>query len=219
MSALPAPSPPIDVIQSADRASAMLHPIRLKVLANLREPNSAAALARQLDLPRQKVNYHLRELESVGLVRHVEDRKRGNCVERLVQATAAHYLISPDVLGELGATPLNVRDRFSWAYLVGVAARAVRDLAVLRRRADGAKKQLATFTLETEIEFESPAALHAFAEELSNEVARLAQKHAATEQKKSRRFTFFLGAYPTITKSEQEAAEETQDAQSKDSQQ
>ena len=44
-------------------------------------------MGRDLGLSRQKVNYHLRALEDAGLVEHVEDRRRGNCTERIVRAT------------------------------------------------------------------------------------------------------------------------------------
>lgn len=201
---------PVHVVADPKQAAAMLAPMRVRLLKELHEPASASELARRLELPRQKVNYHLRELEKAGLLTEVEQRRKGNCVERVVRATARHYLVNPDVLGELGANPENLRDRFSWAHLVAVAARAVRDLATLRKRADDAGKELATFTLLSEITFASPQALHAFSEDLSNEVARLAVEHGAEDGAASRRFTFFVGAYPTITKSEQEAEAEAQ---------
>jgi hypothetical protein len=40
---------------------------------------------------------------------------------------------------------------------VAVAARAIRDLVVLRRQADNDNKSLATLTLESKIRFRSPA--------------------------------------------------------------
>lgn len=181
----------------------MLHPERLKIVEALREPGSAASLARQLEQPRQQVNYHLRELERQGLVELVEERRKGNCVERIVRATAHSYIISPSVLGKLGASPADAVDRFSWATLVASVARAIRDLAVLRRRADQAKKKLVTLSLETEVRFSNPAERNAFAEELTNAIAALAAKYNAPE---GRLFRFFLGSYPVITKSEEESA-------------
>ena len=59
----PQPAPPLQVVDDPERAAAMLHPLRMRMLETLREPHSAASLARILELPRQKVNYHLRELE------------------------------------------------------------------------------------------------------------------------------------------------------------
>jgi DNA-binding transcriptional ArsR family regulator len=49
-------------VVDASGVDALNHPIRRAVLKALREPNSAAAVARDIGLPRQKVNYHLKEL-------------------------------------------------------------------------------------------------------------------------------------------------------------
>lgn len=203
---------PIDVISEPTRAALLMHPTRRMVLESLATPDSAAGLARTLKLPRQKINYHLRELEQAGLVEHVEDRRKGNCVERIVRATATHYLISPEALGALGDSPADPQDRFSWASLVGVAARAIRDLAVLRRRADSVKKRLPTFTLQTDIRFASPQAVNGFTEELAREVARLTAKYHDDTASEGRLFRFFVGAYPAITKSEEQARREALEA-------
>lgn len=192
----------LDLIQQPARAAALLHPMRLRLLENLRQPESATGLARRLRLPRQKVNYHLRELEKARLVELVEERRKGNCIERVVRATARYYLINPAALGKLAADPAELQDRFSSAYLVAVAARAIGNLAVLRERAARAGKRLATFTLETEIRFASATDRSAFTEELANEMARLAAKYHDEKSPGGRRFQFFLGAYPAVTKEE-----------------
>jgi hypothetical protein len=51
------------------------------------------------------VNYHLRELETQGLVELVEERRRGNCVERIVRATAKSYVVSAEALATLASDP------------------------------------------------------------------------------------------------------------------
>ena len=53
----------VDVIETPEAATAALGPVRSRILAELAEPASAAVLANRLDMPRQKVNYHLRALE------------------------------------------------------------------------------------------------------------------------------------------------------------
>jgi hypothetical protein len=185
-------------------------PVRRDLLLRLTEPSSAAGLARQVSLPRQRVNYHIRELEKAGLVEQVGERKKGNCTERLVQATAAMYVISPEALGGLGADPAGVQDKRSSAYLVALAARAIRELAVLRERADAARKPLPTLSLSADVTFPSQEALNGFSEELSTTVARLAAKYGAEQ---GRAFRFVLGAYPVITKTEEEARAEAETAE------
>lgn len=188
----------LEVVREPGRAGTLLHPARLELLGRLAEPDSAAGLARRLGAPRQRINYHLRELEREGLVELVEERRKGNCTERVVRATARSYLISPEALGPVGADPAFVRDRFSAAYLAATAARVIRDLATLGARAARAGKRVATFTLHTEIRFASAAHRKAFTEELSNAVAALCAKYHDERAEGGRRFTFVVGAYPAV---------------------
>ena len=62
----------VDVIEDPGAAAAILDPVRGAILAALAEPGSATTVARRLDLPRQKVNYHVRALEQHDLVKLVE---------------------------------------------------------------------------------------------------------------------------------------------------
>lgn len=187
----------------------MLEPTRLRLLNELAEPASATDLAKRTGEKRQRINYHLRELEKAGLVELVEERKKGNCVERIVQATARAYLVSPEVLGALAADPNRVQDRLSSAYLVAVCGETIREVGELRGRAERAGKKLATLTLQTEVRFASPEAMNAFAQELTQAVALLANKYHAggangepSTDADGRLFKFMVGGYPAITKPE-----------------
>src|SRR5688572_30011539 len=95
----------LDVIEDPAAAITALDPLRARLLAELHEPASAAVLAARVDLPRQKVNYHLRSLEQHGLVQQVGERKRGGLTERLLQATAASYVVSPSAMAEAASRP------------------------------------------------------------------------------------------------------------------
>jgi DNA-binding transcriptional ArsR family regulator len=107
----------------------MMHPARLKVLASLNEPDSAAGVGRCLGLPRQQVHYHLRDLERAGLVEKVGERRQRGCMETLLQATAKTYIIDPAILGESGK-PSEIRDQFSLAYLLTSAWQVIKDLPI-----------------------------------------------------------------------------------------
>lgn len=195
----------IDVVSEAERAGALLNPLRLRIVEALREPNSASGLARELSIPRQKLNYHLRELEARGFLELVEERRRGNCTERVLRTKAASYLVAPRVLGALAAEPGEVAgaDRFAWSYLVAVAAKAIRDLAALGQRAERSGKKLPTFCLQSRVRFASKARQEAFARELTEAVERIVAKHHDDEAPGGRRFELFLGAYPTATVSKE----------------
>ena len=142
------------MIEDPAAAAVALDPVRARLLAALTEPASAAALAARLGLTRQKVHYHLRALETHGLVEPAGSRQWGGLTERLFTATAASYLVSPAALGEAGQSAVEP-DRLSAAYQLAVAGRTVREVAGLVRRAARAEQPLPTLTLDTEIAFGS----------------------------------------------------------------
>jgi DNA-binding transcriptional ArsR family regulator len=188
----------MNLIRKPSQAAALLQPERARLLEALDEPGSAATLARRFSLPRQRLNYHLRELEKLGLVEFVEERRRGNCVERLLRATARSYVVSPEVLGALGRTRDAVQDRFSASYLVAAASRIVGDLGALAARAAKEDKRLATLTLESRIRFRDPDARARFAEELAAELARLGAKYHDDEAPGGRTFRVVAASYPAV---------------------
>lgn len=190
----------LQTLNSTEAAAAVLHPLRLRLLQALAEPDSATGLARKLGLPRQQLNYHLHELEKAGLLREVEKRVKGNCIERIVQATARYYVVAPSTLRGLGPTPETLQDQFSSAYLVAAASRAIDDLHWLRQQADSAGKTLATLTLESEVRFADPAARKAFTDEITAAFSRIAAKYHDAEAKGGRAFRVMLGAWPQTPK-------------------
>ena len=192
------------VLAGQSDLAAVISPVRRRLLESLKEPDSASGLARKLGIPRQKINYHLRQLERAGLVELEEERQRRGCVERRVRVTARAFVISPEFLEGLAADPDHIQDRFSSAYLVASAARVVSEVASLRERATRAKQHLATLALDAAIAFESPAAFRAFSEELASEIARLAAKYNQSNNPVSRRFRVVAAAHP-ISKAKSES--------------
>jgi len=169
--------PAVEVIEDPAVATVALDPIRSRLLAELAEPASAAALAQRVLLPRQKVNYHLRTLLDHGLVREVDTRKWGGLTERRVVATAQAYVVSPGALGPVEATPERAVDRLSASYLIALAARAVREVGGLVRRALARDQRLATLSIDTEIRFRSAAERAAFSAELTEAITGLAARY------------------------------------------
>jgi DNA-binding transcriptional ArsR family regulator len=167
----------VEVIEDPAAAAVALDPIRALLLAELGEPASAAGLAARVGITRQKVNYHLRTLESHGLVELAEERKRGGITERVLRATAASYVVSPAALAEEAADPERAADRLSARYLVALAGRVVREVGSLAHRADAAGKRLPTMTIDTEIRFRSAEDRAAFADDLTAAVLDLSARY------------------------------------------
>ncbi|MET0415900.1 MAG: helix-turn-helix domain-containing protein [Actinoplanes sp.] len=176
----------VAVIEDPAAAEVSLDPIRSRLLAELAEPGSATMLARKVGLPRQKVNYHLRTLEQHGLVHLVEERRKGNVTERMLQATAASYVISPAAMAAVAPDPSRAPDRLSARWLLALAARLVGDVGSLITGATRARQRVATFALDGEIRFATPADRAAFAEELSGAVTHLLGKYHSDTGRKHR---------------------------------
>jgi hypothetical protein len=186
----------VSLIDDPEQAIAATDPIRRRILALMREPMSATTAAATLRLPRQRVAYYVNDLRKQRLLRVVGTRRKGNFRERLLQTTARAFVIAPQALGELGADPAAVRDRFSSAYLTASAAQVLRDMTVLERGARAAKKSLATMTLQSEVRFASSEAQHEFAESLTRAFASLAAKYHDDRAERGRRFRFLIAGDP-----------------------
>jgi DNA-binding transcriptional ArsR family regulator len=167
----------VEVIEDPAAAVVALDPVRARLLAELAEPASAAALAARVGFARQKINYHLRTLEAHGLVRPAGERRWGGLTERLLVATAASYVVSPAALGEAATDPERAADRLSARYLIAVGARIVREVAALTRRAEAEDKLLPTLALDAEIGFRSADDRAAFTRELTAALTDLAARY------------------------------------------
>ncbi|MFI0419556.1 ArsR/SmtB family transcription factor [Spongiactinospora sp. 9N601] len=155
------------LLDEPERLRQALSPLRRRILARLRTPGSAAQLAAEFEMPRQRVGYHLRELEAQGLVELVEERRRRGFVERVLRATAEAYVVDPDVLGGRGEGAVAGLDRHAAEHLVAVAARIVRDVTRMQTAAEQADVRLLTFTLESEVRFAAPGDVHRFTDALA----------------------------------------------------
>src|SRR5262245_42000748 len=167
----------VEVIESPAAAAVALDPLRARLLAEFTDPASAATLAELMDIPRQRLNYHLKALEAHGLVGLEEERRHGGLTERVLHATAANYVVSPAALGEHAANPEEAADRLSAQYLVALAGRVVREVGDIVRKAGETGKRPPTMTIDTEIRFRSAEERAAFADDLTAAVLELAARY------------------------------------------
>jgi biotin operon repressor len=184
----------VEVIEDPAAAALALDPVRTRLLTELTEPASAAALAAKVGISRQKVNYHLRALEAHGLVVLAEQRQHGGITERLLRATAATYVVSPAALGEAAVDPAQVADRFSARHLVALAGRMVREVGTMARAATARGQRLPTLSIDTEIRFRSAADRAAFADDLTAAVLDLAARYHHDDGRPHR---LVVAAHPT----------------------
>jgi DNA-binding transcriptional ArsR family regulator len=189
----------VAVIDDPAAAEASLDPVRTRLLAALAEPGSASTLAAQTGLSRQTANYHLRALERHGLVELVTERRKGNVTERVLQATAASYVISPAALAAVAPDPARAPDQRSAQWLLAVAARVIREVGALITGATAAGKPVATFTIDSELRFASAADRAAFAQELAAAVSGLVGKYHDEQAPGGRPHRLMLALHPALT--------------------
>ncbi|MET1232251.1 MAG: helix-turn-helix domain-containing protein [Candidatus Limnocylindrales bacterium] len=189
----------VTVIENAAAAESSLDPIRTRLLAELAsEAGSATTLAKKVGLPRQKVNYHLRTLERHGLIGLVEERRKGNVTERVLRATASAYVISPAALAAVEPDPSRSPDRLSAFWLLALASKLVGDVGALLVGATKARQRLATFAMDGEIRFATPADRAAFAEELAATVTDLVARYHDEEAPDGRRHRVVFAIHPSV---------------------
>jgi DNA-binding transcriptional ArsR family regulator len=187
----------IEVLDEPAAAAAALDPRRSRLLAELaHEPASAALLASRLGIPRQQLGHHLRALESQGLVVEVGRRRHGGLTERVLAASAAAYVVSPAALGTAAADPTRIADRMSAAYLIALAARAVREAGQLLRGAERAGKRLPTLSIDADVRLASPEQRAALAAELAETVRRIAAKYHDESAENGRWYRVIAVSHP-----------------------
>src|SRR3984957_6084917 len=193
----------LDLVREPGQAAILLHhPLRLKILAALLEPDSATGVARRMKLPRQTVNYHVRELARARLLARAGRRRRRHLFEQCYVATARGYVLSPELLGKLAADPAQVADTFSAKYLLGLTSKLQSELARSVELAAAAGKRLATLSINTELRFTSPEQRAAFTRELQRSIIEVAARHSSPFTKadgsavEGRPFRLVVGCYP-----------------------
>lgn len=188
----------LEVIDNADRAHTLFHPARLQILQELNEPASSTSLAKKLKQPRQRVNYHLRELEAQNLVELKEEKVKGSVTERIYQRKGKSFTISPAAFGNMQVNAETIQDKFSSNYQIARATKIIEELHGLQEGADKAQLKLPTLSLDVDIRFASAQARNEFSTELTETIQTLVEKYQNNQVSNGRWFTFYLGAYPKL---------------------
>lgn len=186
------------LIEDAAGARVALDPIRRQLLEALQAPGSAASLAMALDMPRQKIGYHLKALEAAGLIVLVETRQRRGFTEKIFKARADAFVVDPAIMGGAQPGAATAQDRYAARHLVAQAAGVVRDVTRMQASADQEGTRLLTFTIEADVAFATPAEMERFTTALAEAVGGLARQF--TPPQGGRPYRLLIGGYPTMSK-------------------
>ena len=171
----------VHVVDDAGTLQALVHPLRARMLDVLRDPASAAAVARAVGQSRQNANYHLKELERVGLVERVGERRNGNFVETLYQTVANTVVVSPRATWGDPRRQRALSDQSALENLVIVGERLATDASALLDRAAFDGEEIASAAVEAEVRFENEDARAAFLREYVSTLGPLLAKYGASD--------------------------------------
>jgi DNA-binding transcriptional ArsR family regulator len=85
------------VIEDTGVLAALFDPLRYRLYGMLASPRSVAELAHEVEMPANRLYYHVHRLVECGLVHQVDARVSGRHTERIYARTAARIRFSGDV--------------------------------------------------------------------------------------------------------------------------
>ncbi len=187
------------VVELPEQATVLLNPLRAEILSKLSEPASAAEVARQLSETPQRINYHLKALEKVGLAQRVGSRQVRNLVEVLYQSIARTFVLS-ESLGWNADTVKRMKDQGSLSHLITTSERIKRDALLLMEKSDE-NIEVPSASLHTKIHLEDEDKRKEFVQEYVNLVKGLVQKYQQQE-KSEEAYSVVLAVYPELKQEE-----------------
>jgi DNA-binding transcriptional ArsR family regulator len=188
----------VNTVYEPARAAILLHPLRLRILELARAPASASELAAQLGLPRQKVNYHVRQLAQAKFLRRAGQSRKRNLIEQRYVASARAYVLAPDLLGPISVHGQAAEPVFSAARLVSLAARAQADVGRAVEHASSRGLRIATIAMSADVRFESAEQRRAFADALQAAVTDVISRFSSPTDipGAGRPFRMLVACYP-----------------------
>lgn len=181
------------LVESPEQAMALLNPLRGEIVAHLMEPASASEVARKLNEAPQRVNYHLKSLEKVGIVRRVGTRQVRNLVEVLYHSIAKNFVLA-ESLNMKPETVRKLKDQGALAHLITTAERMKRDALMLMEQSD-ANELVPSAALQLQVVLADPEQRNAFVEEYVSLVHKLVEKYHS-DSKTEETYQVLLAVYP-----------------------
>ncbi len=192
----------VDCVADGTRALELLRPLRLEILKLAREPVSASELGERLALPRQRVNYHVRQLARSGFLRRAGRRRKRNMFEQRYAASARGILLSQELLGAVAADWREIPDAASAGYLLALSGEMQSDVARASREAEKGARRISTLSFKSQFRFETPEQLDAFSGALRRAVTEVIARHTSAYRRPDGTdapgtpYRLVLGSYP-----------------------
>jgi DNA-binding transcriptional ArsR family regulator len=188
------------LVESPDQATALLNPLRAEILSKMKEPASSAQIARLIKESSQKVNYHVKALEKVGLVKRVGTRSVRNLVEVLYQSIAKTFVLS-ESLGWEPETVQKIKDQGSLKHLITTSERIKRDAFYLMERSDQ-DETIPSATLDMTVQLENKELRKEFVQEYVSMVKGLVERYQSPQASGNDTYNVIVAIYPQTREGE-----------------
>lgn len=184
--------PEVYRLETPEQAMALLNPLRAEILRALAEPGSASEVGRQLGEAPQKINYHLKALEKVGLVRRSGTRQVRNLVEVLYQSIARTFVI-PEAFGWSEDTVKRMKDQGALRHIITLSER-MRDDALRLMEASDEAAELPSAAAESAVFLPDETSREAFLRDYAEAMKQLAARYGA--QAGAGKYRVMMAVYP-----------------------
>ena len=155
------------------------------------------------------MNYHVRKLESAGFLKPAGRARKGNMIEQKYVATARAYVLSPGLLGPIGADWRDISDTASADYLLALAEQVRSDVGRSALEAQAEGKRIATLSLKSQFRFDSAGQRSDFSNAVRQAVVDVIARHTSANRLENgrpgrgRAFRLVLACYPMAAQVEE----------------
>src|SRR3954454_17283968 len=163
-------------IEDVDQAAALLKPQRIEMLKLMDHPRTCLELGNMFGETPQKIYYHVKALQSAGLVEQVGERRVRGTVEGSYQARAHSYWLASDLVGQIGGAAI-AQDQVSLRHLLSLTEEMRGDIGHLAQKVG---KEMPSLGVSLQVELDDESRRADFMADVQQMAQILARKYGAT---------------------------------------
>ncbi len=182
-------------IESVEQALTLLKPMRMEILHLLDKPRTCPELGEALGETAQKIYYHIKALESAGLIFKTAEKQVRGAMEGYYQAKARSYWLAPQLVGQVGGERA-AQDQTSLRVLLSLTEEVQSDVGHLAHQTEMGQ-EVASLSLSAYIQLANDQRRAEFLQEVQTVFQQLATRYgAATPDSNGESFRLVLVCYP-----------------------
>jgi DNA-binding transcriptional ArsR family regulator len=169
-------------IEDVDQAAALLKPQRIEMLKLMDHPRTCLELSKVFGDTPQKIYYHIKALQSAGLVEQVGERRVRGTVEGSYQARARSYWLASDLVGHIGGAAI-AQDQVSLRHLLSLTEEMRGDIGHLAQQVSSVGsvgREIPSLGLSLHVELDDESRRADFMADVQKMAQILAHKYGAT---------------------------------------